>query len=169
MRGRLPTCSLGEPATFPLWARVEQLRIPITITDRVGEIAKTRRAMDKYPGVKVAFDHGWGHKVGLPPYEILNPLFDFAENPNVYVKTAVNNIDAAVEAGGTARELYETLLKVFGAKRMMWSSNYPAHPRLGTLKARVEASKQAFSFMSEEDRRWIFSDTALSVWPSLRA
>lgn len=168
MRGRLPESTLGNPETFPLWARMEQLGVPLTITDRIGVIGETRRAMDKYPGVKVAFDHGWGHNVGLPPYAILKPLFDFADNPNVYVKTAVNNIDAAAEAGGTSRELYEKLLDVFGAKRIMWSSNYPAHPRFGSLKSRVEACQQAFAFMPEEDRRWIFSDTALSVWPSLR-
>jgi L-fuconolactonase len=168
MRGRLPESALGKQETFPLWARIEQLGIPITITDRIGEIAKTRRTMEKYPGVKVAFDHGWGHEVGLPPYTILKPLFDFADNPNVYVKTAVNNIDASVQAGGSSQEFYEKLLGVFGAKRIMWSSNYPAHPRLGSLKSRVEACQKAFAFMSEEDRRWIFSDTALSVWPSLQ-
>jgi L-fuconolactonase len=168
MRGRLPESSLGKRETFPLWARIEQLGIPITITDRIGVIAETRRAMDKYPNVKVAFDHGWGHEVGLPPYKILKPLFDYADNPNVYVKTAINNIDAAVNAGGTSQELYQTLLDKFGARRIMWSSNYPAHPRLGDIKSRVKASKEAFAFMSEEDRRWIFSDTALSLWPSLR-
>jgi predicted TIM-barrel fold metal-dependent hydrolase len=73
-----------------------------------------------------------------------------------------------VEAGGGSQELYQKLLNVFGAKRIMWSSNYPTHPRLGSLKSRREACKQAFAFMSEEDRRWIFSDTALSVWPSLK-
>lgn len=168
MRGRLPESALGKPETFPLWERIEQLGIPITITDRIGEISKTRRTLDKYPGVKVAFDHGWGHKVGLSPYAILKPLFDFADNPNVYVKTAVNNIDAALEAGGSPQEFYQTLLDKFGARRIMWSSNYPAHPRLGGLKARVKACQDAFAFMSEEDRRWIFSETALSVWPSLR-
>lgn len=168
MRGRLPESSLGKPETFPLWARIEQLGIPITITDRIGIIANIRRAMDKYPNVKVAFDHGWGHEVGLPPYPVLKPLFDFADNPNVYVKTAVNNIDAAESAGGTSKDLYQTLLDKFGAKRIMWSSNYPAHPRLGGMKSRVEASQKAIAFMSEEDRRWIFSDTALSLWPSLR-
>lgn len=168
MRGRLPESSLGKPETFPLWARIEQLGIPITITDRISVIAETRRAMDKYPNVKVAFDHGWGHEVGRAPYPIVKPLLDYADNPNVYVKTAINNIDAAVTAGGTSQELYQTLLDKFGAKRIMWSSNYPAHPRLGNIKSRVEASQKAFAFMSETDRRWIFSDTALSVWPSLR-
>lgn len=168
MRGRLPESSLGKPETFPLWARIEQLGIPITITDRIGIIADTRRAMDKYPNVKVAFDHGWGHDVGRAPYPVLKPLFDYADNPNVYVKTAVNNIDAAETAGGSAQELYQTLLDKFGAKRIMWSSNYPAHPRLGGMKARVDASQKAMAFMSADDRRWIFSDTALTLWPSLR-
>jgi len=83
-------------------------------------------------------------------------------------ETAVNNIDAAVEAGGGSQELHQKLLNVFGAKRIMWNSIYPAHPRLGSLKSRLEACKLAFAFMSEEDCRWIFSDTALSVWPSLK-
>ena len=167
MRGRLPETSLGKPETLPLWACIEQLGIPVTITDRIGVIAQTRRAMDKYPDAKVAFDHGWGHEIGRPPYPVLRPLLDYADNPNVYVKTAVNNIDAAEQAGGTSQALYEKLLDLFGAKRIMWSSNYPAHPRFGGLKARLEASQKAFAFMSEEDRRWIFADTALSLWPSL--
>ncbi len=167
MRGRLPESSLGRPETFPLWARIEQLDVPLTITDRIGVIAQTRRAMDKYPGVRVAFDHGWGHEVGRPPYPVLNPLFDYAENPNVYVKTAVNNIDAAVKAGGTSQEFYQTLLDRFGAKRIMWSSNYPAHPRFGDIKTRLQASQEALAFVREEDRRWIFGETALRVWPAL--
>ena len=168
MRGRLPESSLGKPETFPLWARIEQLGVPLTITDRISVIAQTRRAMDKYPGVRVAFDHGWGHEVGRPPYPVLKPLFDYAENPNVYVKTAVNNIDAAVKAGGTSQEFYQTLADVFGVKRIMWSSNYPAHPRFGDIKTRLLASQEALAFMGEEDRRWIFGTTALSVWPSLK-
>ena len=168
MRGRLPESSLGRPETFPLWARIEQLGVPLTITDRIGVIAQTRRAMDKYPGVRVAFDHGWGHEVGRPPYPVLRPLFDYAENPNVYVKTAVNNIDAAVKAGGTSQEFYQTLLDRFGAKRIMWSSNYPAHPRFGDIKTRLQASQEALAFVSEEDRRWIFGETALRVWPALK-
>jgi len=168
MRGRLPKSSLGDPATFPLWERMESLGIPLAINDRINEISKVRAPMERYPGVNVAFEHSWGHKVGAPPYTILEPLFALAENPNIYIKTAINNIVAAREGGGTPRELYQKLVDVFGAKRIMWSSNYPAHPHLGGLEERVDTSRRELAFLSEEDRRWILGDTALSFYPALQ-
>jgi L-fuconolactonase len=106
--------------------------------------------------------------VGLPPYGVLEPLFSFADNPNVYLKTAINNIAAAREAGGTPEQLYGDLVRRFGAKRIMWSSNYPAHPKFGSVKSRLEESKRALAFLGEEDRAWILGGTALSFYPALR-
>ena len=38
--------------------------------------------MERYPDVKVAFEHSWGHKVGAPPdYAVLRPLFASCEEP----------------------------------------------------------------------------------------
>lgn len=170
MRGRLPETSLGNPATFPLWARLQQLKIPLAVNDRVWELPKIRAAMDKYPDVMVAFEHAWGHKVGAPPsYDVLEPLFAFASNPNVYIKTAINNIAAAREGGGTPRQLYEKLVEVFGAKRIMWSSNSPAHPKFGSVKERLDIAKQELAFLSAEDREWIFGKTATTFYPALLA
>ena len=168
MRGRLPQTSLGEPATFPLWERMQQLKIPLAINDRIIELPKVRKPMELYPDVKVCFEHAWGHKVGTAPYPDLAPLFALADNSNVYIKTAINNIAAARDAGGTAEALYEKLVAVFGAKRIMWSSNYPAHPRFNGVKSRLDEAKKVLAFLSEEDRRWIFGETALSVFPNLR-
>jgi L-fuconolactonase len=168
MRGRLPESSLGNPATFPLWERIQALKIPVAVGDRIGDIGKIRPAMEKYPGVKVAFEHAWGHKVGLPPYSVLDPLFALAGNPNVYIKTAINNIAAARDAGGKPEALYEKLVEVFGAQRIMWSSNYPAHPRFGSIKSRLEESKRALSTLSKEDQEWMLGRTALSFYPALR-
>ncbi len=170
MRGRLPASSLGDPATFPLWERMQSLGIPLAVNDRIGDISKIRKAMDKYPNVKVAFEHSWGHKVGAPPdYGLLDPLFAFADNPNVYIKTAINNIAAAREAGGTPQQLYTKLIEVFGARRIMWSSNYPAHPKFGGVKERLEIAKKELGFLSGMDQAWIFGETALTLYPSLRS
>jgi L-fuconolactonase len=168
MRGRLPASSLGEPATFPLWERIQSLGVPLAVNDRIGEISKIAKAMERYPAVKVAFEHAWGHTVGAPPaYDALAPLFALAKNPNVYIKTAINNIAAAREGGGTPEQLYGKLLEVFGARRIMWSSNYPAHPRFGTVRTRLEESKRALAFASPEDQAWIFGKTALAFYPGL--
>ena len=170
MRGRLPESSLGKPETFTLWERMQSLKIPLAVGDRIGDISRIRPALDRYPGVKVSFEHAWGHKVGAPPsYDVLEPLFALADNPNVYIKTAINNIAAAREGGGTPRQLYAKLVDVFGAKRIMWSSNYPAHPKFGSVKARLDEAKKELAFLSAEDRAWIFGKTALSFYPALRS
>jgi L-fuconolactonase len=168
MRGRLPETSLGNPKTFPLWQRIQQLKIPLAVNDRVWELPKIMPAIERYPDVKVAFEHSWGHKVGAPPqYEVLEPLFAFSSSPNVYIKTAINNIAAARDGGGTPEQLYTRLMETFGAGRIMWSSNSPAHPKFGSVKARLDESKQVLSFLSEKDRAWIFGKTALSVYTAL--
>ncbi len=169
MRGRLAESSLGKPETFALWARIEKLKLPLAINDRVHEISKVLPAMEKYPGVRVAFEHAWGHKVGAPPlYDVLAPLFALAQNPNVFIKTAINNIAAAREGGGTPAQLYTKLVEVYGAKRIMWSSNYPAHPKFGGIKPRLEESKKALAHLSADDQAWILGNTALSFYPSLQ-
>jgi len=168
MRGRLPESSLGKPETFPLWARIQSLKIPVAVGDRVHSIAPIARAMERYPDVKVAFEHSWGHEVGAPPdYAVLKPLFDLANNPNVYIKTAINNIAAAQDGGGTPQQLYDKLLAVFGAKRIMWSSNYPAHPKFGGVKYRLDESKKALAHLGADDQAWILGKTALSFYPAL--
>ena len=168
MRGRLPESSLGKPETFPLWERIQSLKIPVAIGDRIADAPKIRPAMERYPEVKVAFEHSWGHKVGAPPdYTMLKPLFDLADNPNVYIKTAINNIAAAREGGGTPEQLYTKLVEVFGAKRIMWSSNYPAHPKFGGVKPRLDESKKALAHLSAEDQAWILGKTALAFYPAL--
>ena len=105
----------------------------------------------------------------MPPYTVLEPFFAFADHSNAYIKTAINNIAAAREAGGAPGQLYEKLVQVFGAKRIMWSSNYPAHPKFGGIKSRLEESKKALATLSKEDRAWILGETALSFYPALRA
>ena len=170
MRGRLPESSLGRAETYPLWARIEQLGIPLSINDRLNEICKVVGPMEKHPGVKVAFEHAWGHKVGTPPdFKHLDPLFELAVNPNVYIKTAINNIAAARAEGGTPQQLYTRLVEVFGANRIMWSSNYPAHPKFGSVKERLDIAKKELAFLEHSDREWIFGKTAMSVYPTLRS
>lgn len=169
MRGRLPESSLGKAETFPLWERIQSLKVPVAVGDRIGDISNITKATDRYPDVKVAFEHAWGHKVGAPPsYGVLEPLFALAKNPNVYIKTAINNIAAAREGGGTPRELYTKLVEMFGANRIMWSSNYPAHPKFGGVKARLDEAKKELAFLSAEDQAWILGNTALAFYPALR-
>ena len=168
MRGRLPRCTLGEPETHGLWQRIAALRIPLSVHDKVEELVRLPPMLERFPEITVALDHGWGHKVGEPPYDLLNPLFDLARFPNVRVKTAINNIEAARGKVSTPQIFYTKLVEAFGANRIMWSSNYPAHPRFGSIESRLAIAQEELAFLDEPSRNEIFGETALTVWPWLR-
>ena len=169
MRGRLPRCTLGEPETHALWRRIAELKIPLCVHDKVEELRRLPPMLEKFPEITVALDHGWGHKVGEPPYEMLAPLFALARYPNIRVKTAINNIEAARGEVSTPQIFYTRLIEVFGAERIMWSSNAPAHPRFGSIESRLAVAQDTLKFLDAASRNWIFGETALAVWPWLRS
>jgi L-fuconolactonase len=169
MMGARGEHALADPRSFPLWQRAAQHKIPICIGARLEELEDLRVPLERFTGTPVALEHVWGLTVGDPPYERMAPLFELARFPHVHLKTAPNNSHAAREGNGTPRQFYGTLVERFGAKRIMWGSNYPAHwHRYGDMKERLAIMQDDFSFLGEEDRRWIFGETALSLWPTLR-
>jgi predicted TIM-barrel fold metal-dependent hydrolase len=169
MMGARGPGALKDPRSFPLWERAEQLGIPICIGARIEELADVKVPLERFTTVPVALEHVWGTKLGDPPYDRLMTLWEMAQFPNVRLKTAPNNSHAAREGKGSPREFFGKLVDRFGAKRIMWGSNYPAHwHHYGDLKERLAIMKEDFAFLSEEDRNWIFGEAALSLWPALR-
>ena len=47
------------------------------------------------------------------------------------------------------------------------AANYPAHPKFGGIKPRLEESKKALAHLSADDQAWIFGKTALEFYPGL--
>jgi L-fuconolactonase len=169
MMGARGPGALKDERSFPLWERAQQLRIPICIGARIEELPDVRIPLERFPDVPVALEHVWGIRIGAPPYGALKALWDMAQFPNVRLKTAPNNSHAAREGGADPRRFFETLVAAFGAKRIMWGSNYPAHwHRYGGIKERLAIMQEDFSFLGPEDRALIFGEAALSFWPTLR-
>jgi L-fuconolactonase len=160
---------LGDPRTFPLWERARALKIPICIGARIEELADAFAPLERYGDIPVAFEHVWGLKIGEPPYESLKPLWDLARYPNVVLKTAPNNSHAARENKAGPERFFRTLVERFGARRILWGSNYPAHwHKYAGVKERLAIMEKDFSFLSAEEKRWVFGESALTLWPGLR-
>jgi L-fuconolactonase len=159
---------LGDPRTFPLWERAAILGIPICIGAKIDELPDALAPIERFTNVKIALEHVWGIDIGDPPYDRLKPLWEMARFPHVYLKTAPNNSHAARSGTGTPRQFFGKLVESFGAKRIMWGSNYPAHGQhYGDMKERLAIMREDFSFLGAEEQRWIFGETALSLWPGL--
>jgi L-fuconolactonase len=169
MMGARGPGSLKDPRSFPLWERAQKLRIPICIGAKIEELADVRVPLERCTDVPVALEHVWGLSIGDPPYAGLGPLWEMAQFPNVRLKTAPNNSHAARDGNRDPRPFFERLVAAFGANRIMWGSNYPAHwHHYGDLKERLAIMRDDFSFLGAEDRNWVFGETALSLWPMLR-
>lgn len=157
---------LGDPASYPTWARAQELDIPICVQMRLAGVPALRHLLDRFPGVRVIVDHfGRPPLDDGPPYVAAEPFFALARYPQVYVKlSTVTHADAAV-GRSTPRAFLEQLVGEFGADRIAWGSNFPASE--GPLAALVALAREWVAFLPAEDQQRILSGTALALYPRL--
>jgi L-fuconolactonase len=155
---------LDDARTFSLWERAAALDIPVCVCLRFRQLARLRTVIERYPQVRVALDHlGAPRLDDGPPFESAAPLFDLVKLPNVYLKFSSVNLYAAAQGKSTPKDFFRRLLDVFGTHRVMWGSNFPnTYDR--SLKEQVALALDELSFVPEADRRWLFADTAKSLW-----
>jgi predicted TIM-barrel fold metal-dependent hydrolase len=155
---------LDDPGTFGLWERAEDLDIPVCVCLRFRQLTRLRSVIERHPGVRVALDHlGTPRLDDGPPFANAGQVFDLAGLPNVYLKYSSVNLYAAARGKSTPRDFFKRLLDVFGPSRLMWGSNFPnTYDR--NLREQLALAQNELSFASEADRRWLFGDTARSVW-----
>jgi len=163
-----PETSLDDPRTFPLWQSAAALGIPICIATQFHQIARLPTVLERFPNVPVALDHlGAPRLSDGPPYESLQPLFELVRFTNVYLKFSTETFYAARRGKSNSREFFSLMLDRFGANRLMWGSNFPAtHDR--PLKEQLALAREGLSFVTADQQRWLFGETALSLWPELR-
>jgi L-fuconolactonase len=164
-----PEPLIDDPRTLPLWERAAELAIPVCILMRPHQVERLPALLERFPHIPVALDH-----VALPrlrdgaPYQNLKTLFDLARFPRLYLKFSTETLYASKRGKSTSREFFARLVDQFGAKRIMWGSNYPAtYDR--SLKDQLFLAREELSFLSDEDRRWMFGETALLLWSELRS
>jgi predicted TIM-barrel fold metal-dependent hydrolase len=157
---------IDDPRSFPAWALAEQLRLPIAMQMTAKGIPALRAMMDRFPGVPVLLDHLARPDLSDgPPYARAASLFALAAYPQVVLKLTTRALDLAGEGASTPAALLAELLARFGAARIMWGSNFPAHA--GALSHLLERSTAALASLSDADRAQILGGTALRVYPAL--
>lgn len=159
---------LDDPRTFPVWERAASLGMPICIMALFHQIPRVRSVLERFPNVTVALDHLAVPRLSAgPPYGSVQPLFELVRFPNLYLKFSSVSLYAARRGKSTPKEFFTRLIDRFGARRLMWGSNFPAtYDR--SLKDQFDLATQELSFLPQEDQRWIFGETALTLWPMQR-
>ena len=157
---------LDDERTFPVWEYAQQHGVSICVQMAAAGIPRLINLVTRFPRVPVLLDHlARPNLADGPPYESAASLFGLAAYPRVYLKITNRTVKEASRGASTPGAFFPRLVAAFGAQRMTWGSNYPAAE--GTLAEVLAEARAGLSMLGEEDRSWIFGDTARAIYPVL--
>jgi len=99
--------------------------------------------------------------------DLLAKLLDLARYPRVYVKISDLwvVVATAVIPISTRQQQLQRVHAAFGAKRLMWDTNWPVSLQQLPYARIVELYRDRLHFLSAEDREQILYKTVQRVWP----
>lgn len=157
---------VDDPRSFPAWECASELGIPACMQMTVKAIPQLIGMLERFPTVKVILDHLAKPSLSDgPPYSGAADVFRLADYKNLFLKVSPHTVAEAQNGKATHATFFPLLVSKFGASRIAWGSNYPASK--GTLPELLKASQAALSVLSAEDHDWIFTKTALTLYPAL--
>jgi len=166
--GASPPAWLDDPATDTLWAAAVELDVRIVVALLPPDLPRLRRRLAQFPGVPVVLDHcGFPDLTGGPPYLGAAELFALAEFEALHLKITSHLLEAAeAEGDPCGQALVELLVRVFGASRLVWGSDYPqTHDR--SYRELVELGRLACARLTTADRDLVLGANARRLWPAL--
>lgn len=159
---------LDDPGTYSSWQLAEEHCLPVCLQMTATGIPQLVNVLNRFPGLRVILDHlARPAQEDGPPYNAANTLWSLAAFPNVYLKITERNFIGATKGNATPESFFGRLVGEFGPKRIAWGSNFPASER--PLPELVSLAQDRLAFLTARQRRWIFSDTAESLYPALAA
>jgi predicted TIM-barrel fold metal-dependent hydrolase len=157
---------LDDPKSFPVWDVASERVIPICLQMTAKAIPQVVTLAARFPKVRIILDHFARPSLeDGPPYAAASSLWELARFENVYLKATPHTFLEARRGKATPESFFRRAVAEFGAARIAWGSNYPA--AAGTLAALLAAAREAFAALSAEERDWVFTRTALRLYPSL--
>ncbi|MDP9172174.1 MAG: amidohydrolase [Acidobacteriota bacterium] len=152
------------PLMAPLWKRCAQLKVPMTILAPATRMPDIAPLIEQNPDLTVVIDHQADSPLAQP--EKLDLLLALERYPKVFVKishmwTLSRQSYPYSDALIQVKRLYDK----FGAKRLMWGTDWPVSlPKLQYAQA-VELFRDHLDFATPTDREWILGKTVQQVWP----
>jgi L-fuconolactonase len=152
------------PLMVPLWRRCAELKVPMTILTPVTRLPDLVPLIEANPALKVVIDHMADCPLDRP--ERLKLLLDLARYPSVFVK--ISGLWTQSRQAYPYMDAQEQLKRVysqFGARRLMWATNWPVSLQQLPYGRIVELYRDHLNIFSPEDREEILSKTVQRVWP----
>jgi len=159
---------LDDPRSFPVWEMASERKLPICLQMTAKAIPQVVTLATRFPQVPIILDHFARPSLeDGPPYAAAASLWQLARFENVYMKATPHNFLEARRGKATPESFFRRAAAEFGASRIAWGSNYPAAS--GTLAELLTMAHEAFAALTADERDWVFTRTALTLYPSLAA
>jgi L-fuconolactonase len=157
---------LINPKAAPVWEYAAKKGITICISTRGPGVSQTPMLLQRYPTVKVIFDHTDFLKLDEgPPYNSSQAFFDLAKFPNFYLKATPTTFRSGQAGRSTPQAFIQKLVSVFGAGHIAFGSDLPS--AAGPLTKILAEVRDGMASLSPADRRMIFAGTAKRLYPAL--
>lgn len=157
---------VNDARSFPAWECAGELGIPMCMQMTVKAIPQLIHMLERFPKVRVILDHlAKPTLADGPPYAGAADVFRLADYKNLYLKLTPRTVAEARNGKATSATFFPLLVSKFGGSRIAWGSNYPASE--GTLPELLKMSQEGLRVLPAEDREWIFSKTAVTLYPAL--
>jgi L-fuconolactonase len=148
----------------PLWRRCAQLKVPMTILTPVTRLPDLVPLIEQHPELTVVIDHMADCPLDRP--NDLNLLTRLASYSKVFVKIShMWSISKQSYPYRDTNEQVEDLYRTFGAKRLMWGTDWPICLKQLSYREAVNLFRNYLDFIPGEDHEQILYKTVQRVWP----
>jgi predicted TIM-barrel fold metal-dependent hydrolase len=152
------------PLMPPLWKRCAQLKVPMTVLVPASRLPDIAPLIEKNSDLTVVIDHQADSPLNQP--DKLELLLAMERYPKVFVKishmwTLSRQPYPYPDAQVQVKKLYEK----FGAKRLMWGTDWPISLSKLPYPQTVALYRDSLDFFTPADREWILGKTVQQVWP----
>ena len=158
---------LDDERAFPVWEKAEREHLPIAVQMTQDGIPLLLKIVAKFPALNFLLDH-----LARPvitdgaPYAKAAGLFELAKYPSIYMKITSRTVEHSQSGQATPQTFFPKLVETFGAARLMWGSNFPAHD--DTLPNILKETLHVLASLSAADQAMILSGTAETLYPTLK-
>jgi L-fuconolactonase len=148
----------------PLWRRCVQLKVPMTILTPVTRLPDLVPLIERNPELIVVIDHMADCPLDKPDH--LKLLTTLASYPRVFVKIShMWSVSKQAYPYRDTNEQVKLIYKSFGAKRLMWGTDWPICLKQLSYREAVDLFRNYLDFIPREDHEQILYGTVQRVWP----
>ena len=153
------------PLMDPLFRRAADLGVPMLILTRPPRLPDLAALLERHPDLDVVVDHM--ADVTLDDEQAASARCSiWRRYPRVHVKISHTwSISQQDYPWRDAQGLVERVYQAYGARRLMWGTDWPMSPQWTTYARTLSVVRDEMGFFTDEEREWVLGKTALKLWP----